>query len=210
MLTLVLIARIIMLHQRQLFRCKEAHKWKSVGRLRHNNPSRLHFSVKTRLLTLRIQNGSDSRVTMAKRKKREESAADSEVVPKVEPKPEEFDPNQAPDDIGGPPPTPSSQLGLEFKFEPLPCKLPGANDLKIPIVRATGVKLCIDALSEYFGCGEYKFNLFQFWFLDVVTDCLWRVQDEFRFPEELQRTVLGWILFIFDLMRGGSKRLSRC
>lgn len=76
------------------------------------------------------------------------------------------------------------------------------DNLKIPEVRRNGVKLCIDVLAEYFQCQDYKFNHFQFWFLDVVTDCLWKAQDEFRFPDQLQKVVLSWILFIFDKMRG--------
>lgn len=105
-------------------------------------------------------------------------------------------------DIVVPPPTPSSQFGLEIDFQPLPPKLPDVSDLKIPLVRKSGIKQCIDILAEYFQCYDYKFNLFQFWFLDIVTDCLWKVQDEFRFPDSLQKTVLEWILFVFDKMRG--------
>lgn len=106
------------------------------------------------------------------------------------------------ENITVPPPTPSSQIDYNINFQALPFQLPDVENLNIPMVRKTGVKLCIDTLAEYFQCQDYKFNLFQFWFLDVVTDCLWRAQDEFRFPDPLQKTVLNWILFVFDKLRG--------
>lgn len=118
---------------------------------------------------------------------------------------DDTDANLTGDGIIVPPPTPSSQYELELNFEPIPPKLSTVEDLQIPLVRKNGIKLCIDVLAEYFQCEDYKFNLFQFWFLDVVTDCLWKVQDEFRFPDKFQKTVLEWILFIFDKMRGMHK-----
>lgn len=101
-----------------------------------------------------------------------------------------------------PPPTPSSDFGFEYTFKPLPDELPSAVNLKVPLVREKGVKICIELLADYFGCKDYNFNLFQFWFLDVLTDCLWKVQDEFGFPDHLQKVVLEWILYIFDVIRG--------
>lgn len=101
-----------------------------------------------------------------------------------------------------PPPTPASPILFEYYIEPLPDELPNLVRKNLPVVREKGVKLCMELLSKYFGCAEYKFNLVQFWFLDMVTDCLWKVQDEFRLPEALQKTVLEWILHIFDKIRG--------
>lgn len=104
-----------------------------------------------------------------------------------------------------PPPTPTSDYGFDYTFEPLPATLPNLDDVKIPLVRQQGIKTCIRILAEYLGCKEYKFNLLQFWFLDIVVDCLWKVQDEFKLPEKLQKTVLSWILYIVDVIRGKIK-----
>lgn len=147
---------------------------------------------------------------MAKKDKKSKTKKEKSKLVVTEPPPtsatdlkdNETDLNLTTDDITVPPPTPSSQFGLELSFQGLPSKLPNVDNLKIPVVRRNGIKLCIDTLAEYFQCQDYKFNHFQFWFLDVVTDCLWRAQDEFRFPDKLQKTVLNWILFIFDKIRG--------
>lgn len=104
-----------------------------------------------------------------------------------------------------PPPTPISGYDFDYSFEPLPATLPNLDDVKIPLVRQEGIKSCIRILAEYFGCKDYKFNLLQFWFLDIVVDCLWKVQDEFKLPEKLQKTVLSWILYIVDVIRGKVK-----
>lgn len=104
-----------------------------------------------------------------------------------------------------PPPTPTSQYGFDYSFEPLPATLPNLDNVTIPLVRQEGIKTCIRILAEYFGCKEYKFNLLQFWFLDIVVDCLWKVQDEFKLPEKLQKTVLSWILYIIDVIKGKFK-----
>lgn len=101
-----------------------------------------------------------------------------------------------------PPPTPSSDFGFENTFKALPDELPNTVNLKLPLVREKGVKICIELLADYFGCKDYSFSLFQFWFLDVMTDCLWKAQDEFGFPDYLQKVVLEWILYIFDAIRG--------
>lgn len=101
-----------------------------------------------------------------------------------------------------PPPTPCSDFGFEYSFLPLPQELPGVDKLKVPLVREKGVKICIELLADYFGCKDYNFSLFQFWFLDILTDCLWKTQDEFQFPDELQKTVLEWVLYIFNVIRG--------
>lgn len=103
-----------------------------------------------------------------------------------------------------PPPTPTSDFGFEYTFKPLPDELPSAANLKLPLVREKGVKICIELMAEYFGCKDYNFSLFQFWFLDVITDCLWKAQDEFGFPDHLQKVILEWILYIFDVIRGGN------
>lgn len=147
---------------------------------------------------------------MAKKNKQEKNKTQKPNLTIVDPasatalntKDNETEANLTGIDITVPPPTPSSQIGLGLNFQFLPPKLPSTDELKIPLVRRNGIKVCIDTLAEYFQCNDRKFNLFQFWFLDVVTDCLWKVQDEFRFPDELQKTVLDWILFIFDKMRG--------
>lgn len=114
----------------------------------------------------------------------------------------ETETNLTADDIAPPPPTPSSQFDFELNFQTLPNKSINLDNLKIPEVKRDGIKLCIDTLADYFQCQDYKFNPIQFWFLDTITDCLWKAQDEFRFPDQLQKIVLNWILFIFDKIKG--------
>lgn len=149
---------------------------------------------------------TDSYVTMAKKNKKEKKKekpitvnTDTTPTPATESKDDETD---IADNITVPPPTPTSQFDFEVNFQALPFQLPNVEKLDIPVIRKTGIKLCVDTLANYFQCQDYKFNLFQFWFLDVVTDCLWKAQDEFRFPDVLQKTVLSWILFVFDKIRG--------
>lgn len=100
------------------------------------------------------------------------------------------------------PPVSPKDLIFEYPYMPLPKVFPKMKNLKLPYVREVGIKACIDRLAEYFRCADYKHNLIQFWFLDVVTDCLWRAQDEYQFPEKYQKIILEWVLYMFNLIRG--------
>lgn len=102
-----------------------------------------------------------------------------------------------------PPPTPASEFSFGDHFNAVSRQFRKFPDnFRLPYVREIGVKSCIDELSGYFNCTQYKIDAVQFWFLDVVTDCLWRVQDEFQFPEDYQKIILEWIIYVIDLIRG--------
>lgn len=102
-----------------------------------------------------------------------------------------------------PPPTPE-QCILEYSYPSLPSPFPDLAKLDIPYVKEIGIKASLDLLAKYLNCADYKFNLIQFWFLDIITECLWRCQDEFQFPTDYQKLIIEWILYIFDLIRGSS------
>ncbi|VEN50705.1 unnamed protein product, partial [Callosobruchus maculatus] len=92
----------------------------------------------------------------------------------------------------------------------LPTTFPKIDQSKtLPIVREVGVKAFIVYLSEQLGMNHYKTSLLQFWFLDVLTDVIWRAQDEFQFPDEHQKSILEWMSFVFDLIRSPHLNLGR-
>lgn len=101
-----------------------------------------------------------------------------------------------------PPQTPNSEYEFENSISSLPIPFPDLTDLEIPCVREKGVKFCIQFLGNYFKCADYKYNLLQFWFLDIITDCLWTAQDDYNLSTELQKLVLKWVLYFIDLLRG--------
>lgn len=100
-----------------------------------------------------------------------------------------------------PPPSPR-YLNFENVYEPLPSRLPELRDLELPRIREIGVKKSIEFLGDSLKCDKYNGNLLHFWFLDILTDCLWRTQDEFKLPKSDQKIVLNWIIYIFNLIRG--------
>lgn len=106
-----------------------------------------------------------------------------------------------------PPPTPNADYEFNHKFYKFPQALPDISELNLPYVREIGVKATIDLLGNFFQCKEYTCNLLQFWFLDVMTASLWITQDDFQFPDELQKVVLSWILYFIDLIRGRRTKL---
>lgn len=106
-----------------------------------------------------------------------------------------------------PPSSPREDLNFQI-YEPLQDNLPNLLNFKIPFIREIGIKATIDKLGEYFQCKNYKINLLHFWFLDIITDCLWRIQDEFNLIESDQKIVLEWIIFVFNLTRGICLRTS--
>lgn len=101
-----------------------------------------------------------------------------------------------------PPASPKSEFSFEFNYDIIPEKFPDLKNITLPIVREKGVKASIDELAHIFHCKEYKTNFVHYWFLDVITDCIWVCQDKFEFPEDRQKTVLTWILYAFDVIRG--------
>lgn len=103
-----------------------------------------------------------------------------------------------------PPPTPE-QCILEYPYPTLPYPLPKVDTLDVPYIKEIGIKASLDNLAKHFHCTDYKFNLIQFWFLDIITDCLWRCQDEFQFPVAYQKIIIEWILYIFELIKGSYK-----
>lgn len=98
--------------------------------------------------------------------------------------------------------TPNSEYDFEQTPLCFPDEFPPLDNLEIPFIRDKGVKYSIDALGDYFRCTDYKFNLLQFWFLDVLTDCLWTAQDDFHLPVLEQKIVLSWVLYLINLIRG--------
>ncbi|CAG9834907.1 unnamed protein product [Diabrotica balteata] len=105
------------------------------------------------------------------------------------------------------PPTTPSNLIQDYEVAPVPAHLPKLS--KNPWVRNIGVKETIKRLADVYGCKQFKNNLVQFWFLDFLADCLWRVQDEYQFNEKQQQVVLDWVLFVFNLIREPNLNLSR-
>ncbi|KAJ3644011.1 hypothetical protein Zmor_026688 [Zophobas morio] len=108
-----------------------------------------------------------------------------------------------------PPVTPSDAFAFNNELSQINRPFPKLADFKLPYIREVGVKASIDILSKHFSCLDYKYNAVQFWFLDVITDCLWKVQDEFQFPERYQKIIVEWILHVFDLIRDPQRNLSR-
>lgn len=102
---------------------------------------------------------------------------------------------------GTPPPSPNVEYSFENIYEPLP-KFPDVGNLDVPLVREIGIKKSIEVLGSYFDCNKYNQNYLHFWFLDILTDCIWTCQDKFGFPNNITKNVLSWILFAFDLIRG--------
>lgn len=107
-----------------------------------------------------------------------------------------------PEEKEHPPKPPSSprELITDCYISVLP-KIPeNISDLEIPFVRQVGVRDSIETLAPFFSCEDYRSNLVEFWFLDVIVDCIWKVQDEYRFPAEQQKCILEWVLFIIELI----------
>lgn len=105
-------------------------------------------------------------------------------------------------ELNPPPSTPTGEFDFGFTFHTLPKTFRDVTNLQVPIVRKMGVKSCIAILGAYFDCTDYEFNFLHFWFLDVLTDCIWCAQDQYEFPEDQQKIVLSWILFFLDVIRG--------
>lgn len=101
-------------------------------------------------------------------------------------------------------PSCAREVFLEYTVNQLPDVFPKLKDLRLPRVRIIGVKASIEMLAEFFKCYDFKFNLLQFWFLDMMTDCLWRAQDDYQFPEMQQKIILEWVLYFFRLIKGKS------
>lgn len=110
-------------------------------------------------------------------------------------------------DVGGapaapPPPTPTSNFTFEYNINSIPKQFPQLANLDIPRIGDVGVKVSLERLAYFFDCPDYKSNLIQFWYLDIIADCLWRVQHTHNFPDDYQKIVLEWILFMFHLIQG--------
>lgn len=70
----------------------------------------------------------------------------------------------------------------------------------LPIVRDQGVLKTIDELARILNFKNHKFSMIEFWYLDILTDFLWRMQDEFALPAEEQRIGLAWVIFFLKLL----------
>lgn len=93
--------------------------------------------------------------------------------------------------------------------EPLPANYPNLDMLKIPYIRKMGIKSCIELLGRFFNCNSYTSNHLHFWFLDVITDCLWRLQDDFQLPDDDQKKVLEYFLYFFKMITDTRLNYSR-
>lgn len=100
------------------------------------------------------------------------------------------------------PPTTPKALNFENIYESIPTPLPDIEKLKLPYVRVIGVKKTLQILGDFLKCDKYNQNLLHFWFLDILTDCVWRTQDDFNLLESDQKIVLNWIIYIFNLIKG--------
>lgn len=100
------------------------------------------------------------------------------------------------------PPSSPKEIFLDYTITPLPDSFPKVKDLRLPKIRLVGVKAAIETLSQLFKCGEFKLNLLQFWFLDMLADCIWRAQDDYQFPEAQQKVIIEWVLYFFKLVKG--------
>ncbi|XP_044271456.1 reticulocyte-binding protein 2 homolog a-like isoform X2 [Tribolium madens] len=87
-----------------------------------------------------------------------------------------------------PPTTPAAQFSFSHIISPIVYPFPKLDNFKFPYIRE---------------------NTAQFWFLDLLTDCLWKLQDEYHFPEHYQKIIIEWILFVLDLIRDPQRNLSR-
>ncbi|XP_019876369.1 uncharacterized protein LOC109604284 [Aethina tumida] len=111
--------------------------------------------------------------------------------------------------IPPPPNSPNEQFSFNLECEQLPYISSRLDGIQLPVIRETGVKACIDYLSEYFDCSRYKISTSQFWFLDIFTDWLWRLQDEYYFPEEHQKLILQWLIYVLNLIRNNPNMRRR-
>lgn len=106
------------------------------------------------------------------------------------------------------PGSPRGDFDFESSYESVPDELPSLEDLNIPLVKQLGVKECIRILGNYFQCESYQTNMCHFWFLDILVDSLWKMQDDYNFTTHHQKIVMGWIIFIFNLLRGEYKKTT--
>ncbi|KYB25450.1 hypothetical protein TcasGA2_TC034466 [Tribolium castaneum] len=108
-----------------------------------------------------------------------------------------------------PPTTPAAQFSFSHIINPIVYPFPKLDNIKFPYIREVGIKSCMEILSVYFSCQDYTQNTVQYWFLDVLTDCLWKLQDEYHFPQHYQKIIIEWILYVLDLIRDPQRNLSR-
>lgn len=99
-----------------------------------------------------------------------------------------------------PPPTPSYDMDFERNLE-IPVINVGQID-EIPEVQEEGIKFTIENLGRRLGCDNYEYDLIQFWFLDILTDCMWKAQDIFQFTSIEQKIILKWVTEIFKIIAG--------
>ena len=104
-----------------------------------------------------------------------------------------------------PPPTPECISDIKPFENAMPMEFPPLDDLELPYVREVGVKSCMGTLGGHLNCRNYVVHSVQFWFLDMLTDCLWRCQDEYSFSANNQKVVLEWVVYFFKLL--SSKQL---
>ncbi|XP_060536076.1 uncharacterized protein LOC132708017 [Cylas formicarius] len=102
---------------------------------------------------------------------------------------------------------PNTPKNFELHMLQLPQLPTDIDKIEIPIIREVGIRDSIVIISKYFGCEDYKLNLVQFWFVDIILDLLWRCQDEYNFPLEYQKAILEWFFFIVKFM--GVKNMTR-
>ncbi|XP_044755667.1 uncharacterized protein LOC123314441 [Coccinella septempunctata] len=105
--------------------------------------------------------------------------------------------------------SPKSNIIFHKYVDTLPEKTNVIENLDIPYIRILGIRNTVKHIGEFFGCTLYKTSLLQFWFLDMVTDCLWKCQDEFTLNDQNQKCVLSWVLYVFNIIRDPLMNLSR-
>ncbi|GJQ85031.1 hypothetical protein Trydic_g3692 [Trypoxylus dichotomus] len=108
-----------------------------------------------------------------------------------------------------PPCTPDNIASLTMLPQAFPDAFPSFNDLTVPYVREIGIKACMHVLGEYLHCTNYAFNYLQFWFIDILVDCLWKTQDEYYLCEKEQKIVLEWIVYAFKMIIDPKLCISR-
>ncbi|KAK9717809.1 hypothetical protein QE152_g23542 [Popillia japonica] len=112
-------------------------------------------------------------------------------------------------DVEVPQCTPDNISSLTILPQPFPASFPSFTDFNIPYVREIGVKSCMEIFGDFLDCKNYAYDYMQFWFIDILVDCLWKTQDEYYLREKEQKTVLDWIVYAFTMLTDKKLCFSR-
>lgn len=103
------------------------------------------------------------------------------------------------------PDSPNENFSFEDDYRPIAEEIRSFKEFEIPYVKEKGVRECLVLLAEYLKFDNYQINMLEFWVLDMLVDCLWKLQDEYGFTDDQQRVIMDWAVCIFNFVRGKSK-----